>query len=120
MLFISTPSLVISLVLAVFYVANLTLYAMNRQQDTEHTVETVNHIIGNEHYPPYVLQLSTQKEIKDVFENSFNADFLNFARNLNSQFSILNDYCLTLPDITPSILHSGTCWKLFSRPPPAC
>jgi len=119
MLFVSTPSLVISFVLAAFYVANLVFYVMNRERDTDNLVEIATVSCENQQT---VLLTVQQNRFVDL-EYSCSADFssINFVKGfgvLNSQFSILNYFRLSLPDITISVLDSGICWKLFSRPPP--
>jgi hypothetical protein len=124
MLFISTPSLIISMVLAVFYVANVAIYTINRYQDTVHTAKIEDVRFDNESCKKYTTLISSHQE---VIKYSFDIKYQTFTKTLYSQltslrampFPMFNYYCEALPGVTPSILHSGFCWKLFSRPPPA-
>ena len=108
MLFVSTPSLAISLVLAVFYAANLVFYVINSEQNTDNLIETETVI----HKNPQSVLLTVLQGTPDVLEHSCSADLSRHAPILHSPFSILR-YFLTF-----SVLHSEICWKCFSRPPP--
>jgi hypothetical protein len=120
MLFVSTPSLAISFVLAVFYLANLAFYAVNRQQDANNAVETVSISRENEQCLQHTIVLLgddhslKQKEQCDSYSGkTCIPDF--FAAIVER-----DTFPHSLPDLTPSIFDSGICWKLFSRPPPIC
>ena len=120
MWFVSTPSLVISVVLAVFYVANLVFYAVNRHQEqgTDNIVEITSAHWDNELRLQQAVLLNASQNTFDKFEYSYSADYSLSTQILNSQFSILNYFFRSLPDITFSVFDSGICWQLFSRPPP--
>ena len=111
MLFVSTPSLVISFVLAAFYVANLVFYVVNREQDTDNAVE----ITRVSHENQQTILLTVLQDKSDVIKQSCSADN---SPILNSPFSILHYFCRFLPDITTFVFNSEIRWKLFSRPPP--
>jgi len=115
MLFVSTPSLVMSFVLAVFYVANLVFYVMNRERDTDNSVEIASVSRENEPCLQQTVLLTVRQDTTDVLEHSCSADS---STIFNFQFSIFNYFCRSLPDVTASVLDSGIFWKLFSRPPP--
>jgi len=124
MWFVSTPSLAISFVLAVFYVASLVFYAVNRQYEksADHTVEMTFHSRESQQ----TILLGVSQNASNSFEPSCSADFSQFTP-FKSQFSnifvenfaVLNSIRLSLPDITAFVSNSRVCWKLFSRPPPA-
>ena len=116
MLFISTPTFVISLILAVFYVANLAFYAVNRHLDKEQTVEIISQPLEKENFPQPISLLSAPQEQTIVVS----ANYSILTDEIASLNTIFDDFCLFLPEINPSILHTGIFWKLFSRPPPLC
>ena len=114
MLFISTPTFVISLILAVFYVANLAFYAVNRHLDKEQTVEIINQPLEKENCPQPIILLSVPQEQNLVVSENYSI----LTDEIASLSAIFDDFCLILPYINPFILHTGIFWNLFSRPPP--
>ena len=106
MWFVSTPSLVISFVLAIFYVASLVFYAVNRQQE-QNIVDTVKiEQVSAENEHPNLIYSASQ-DTTDAFD-------LHVAPLFNAQCSTLYE----LPDITTLLFDLGFCWNLLSRPPP--
>jgi len=116
MLFVSAPSLAISFILAVFYAANLVFYVMNKERDTDNFVEIATVSCENEPRQQQTVLLTVLQDTSDSLKQLRDDDFSQFSI-FNFQFSIFNYFCGALPDVT-SILDSGICWKLFSRPPP--
>ena len=115
------PSLAISFVLAVFYVASLVFYAVNRQQDGYAAeIVTVSH--DNESRQQQTVSLTVQQDTSDSFEYLCNTDFSQFYSTTSHEnallSSILHYFRCFLPDITVSILDTEIFWKFFSRPPP--
>lgn len=112
MLFISTPSLIISLIFAVFYVANVILYAINRKQNIDYAVEIVDIREKKESYPKQTIVFNAWQNKTNVVAQLMDVAYSNLLR------SAFNDNLLSLTDITSFILYSGVYWQLFSRPPP--
>ncbi|MDR1120767.1 MAG: hypothetical protein LBM08_07590 [Dysgonamonadaceae bacterium] len=118
MLFVSTPSLAISLILAVFYLANLAFYAVNRQQDTDNAVETVSISLENERYVQHTVFLygedHTLKHRKHCDSHSGKPCILDFFAAIVER----DTFPHSLPNLNLSVFDSGVCRKHFSRPPP--
>ena len=118
MFFISTPSLIISSVLVVFYLANLVFFVANRQKETENSVEFVDSRPENNRYLQHTvfiqfkdhsLQYKSQNDTRTVDQYMEHFDAVIAANR--------NIYRQTLHDI-PLIFNPGISWKPFSRPPP--
>jgi hypothetical protein len=118
MFFVSTPSLAISLVLAVFYLANLAFYAVNRQQDTDSTVEIVSISPENERYVQHTVFLygedHTLKHRKHCDSHSGKTCILDFFAAIVERDAFPH----FLPDLNLSVFDSGVCRQYLSRPPP--
>ena len=119
MFFVSTPSLIISLVLAFFYLANLAFFAINRQQDTENTVKIVTVNSENERclqqaFLAYGEEITLKHKAKSFFRNG-DIPIWDFCTVI-----VWDAFRHSLPDLCSSTFNPGFCWKLFSRPPPIC
>ena len=118
MFLISAPSLILSLVLAVFYLANLVFFLVNRQKETDHPIECVNSYPENKQH----LQQTTFIQIEDnSLQYKTQNDTLSGTLRIGHFSAVIvayrNIHRLTLHDI-PVIFNPGIGWKLFFRPPP--
>ena len=120
MFFASTPSLIISLVLAVFYLANLALIAINRQQDAGNAVEIVAISHENERLLQHaVLIYGEDNTLKHkVRSDSRKGDI--HVWDFFGAFIDRDTFLQSLPDLSSPISEPGMIWNLFSRPPPIC
>ena len=119
MFFVSTPSLIISLVLAFFYLANLAFFAINRQPDTENTIEFVAVGSENERHLQQAFWVHAEENTlkHKAKSDSQEGDIHNFG----DFFAVIacDSFQYPLSDLSPTI-NPGFYWKLFSRPPPTC
>ena len=114
MFFLSTPSLIITFVLVVFYLANLALFVVNRQKEKDSPIE----IVGSQ-------PESDQHILIQLKDHSLQSKTHNDTRTGNLHighfFAVIaanrDIHRRTLHDI-PVIFNPGIDWKLFFRPPP--
>jgi hypothetical protein len=117
MFFVSTPSLTVSLVLAVFYLANLAFFAVNRQQDTDNAVKIADICQENERHLQHAILYGEDHALKHKaycdtwFGKICVSDF--FAAIVER-----DTFRESLPDLNISIFDPGVCGNLFCRPPP--
>ena len=120
MFFVSTPSLIISLVLAFFYLANLAFFAVNRQQDTGNAVEIVAVGLENEWcLQQAFLVHSEENPLKHKAKSDSKIGDIHI-RDFCVAISKHDTFRQFLPDLSFPLFHPELCWKLFSRPPPTC
>ena len=118
MFFVSTPSLIISLVLAFFYLANLAFFAVNRQQDTVSAVEFVAVGQENERLQHAFLVHAEENTLTHQAKSDSRVAYI----HIRDVFVVIADrdvFRRPLSESSPRS-HPGLCWKLFSRPPPTC
>ena len=118
MFFASTPSLIVSLVLAFFYLANLAFYAANRQQDAAYVAEVVPVGHENERCLPHTIPVCGEgnilkyKSYSNIWAGDIHVwDFCGAIANRDTFHRVL-------PDFSSPVFDPGICWKQFSRPPP--
>ena len=118
MFFVSTPSLIISAVLAVFYLANIAIFAVNRQQKTTCAeIVSVRPQADNISRDLFFIKVEDDapqcKSHNDIRADAFRAWFF-FDRIAVDSDVFRQD----IPDCDYPIIDSGIYLKLFFRPPP--
>ena len=118
MFLISAPSLTLSLVLAVFYLANLVFFLVNRQKETNHPVEFINSCPeNNQHLQQTTFIQVEANSLQYKAQNDTRSGNLHIGHFFAMIVAYRNIHRLTLHDI-PVIFNPGIGWKLFFRPPP--
>ena len=120
MLFVSTPSLVISFVLAIFYLANLAFYAVTKQQDAGDVVEIVSFSPENERYLQHTILLFGEDDTLKQKDSNDNRIEKTCVQDVFAGIAYQEIILQSLPYSDSPIFNAGICWKLFSRPPPTC
>ena len=120
MLFVSSPSLAITIVFAAIYLVNLSFYVFNRQKDADYVVEVVDDGIQNrfvtQSYTEYAQKNTEQNNSKKLCSN--NCFLSGFLRNDNLVEIIFMKFYRTIPDITFCLTKTKLYRNIFYRPPP--
>ncbi len=120
MFIVSTPSLALYVVLAIFYVANLIVFAANHFQEAEISVETtINFDQPANQFSQHTILLHAGDDIR-YHDNSCDSSSGNFCFLWRfDHVAFIHDYlCHAIQDVTPGKPEQGIYYQLFFRPPP--
>lgn len=116
MFFVSTPSLIISLVLAVCYLANLAFFAANRQQESDNVFEVRSECVRlPERFVFFGNKSNVRQHKVGDHARAENLRAWHFFDRVASDRDVFRQ---PLPDNRPVTSDSGIYRKLFFRPPP--
>ena len=114
MFFISAPSLTISFVLVVFYLANLALFLVNRQKEKDNPIEIVDSQPESNQHIIFQLKDNSHQYKTQNDTRTGNLHIEHFFAMIAANRGI---HRRTLHNI-PLIFNPGIDWRLFFRPPP--